>query len=93
MIEARNVTRKPASLALPPVSGLIALCALSASLSGCAIFEKPVVISADKLCQSWKHQTVKPSDVISDATAAKIEGNNKSRPEWGCEYGKDKAKG
>lgn len=92
MSEARNVTKKPASQGQQPVSKLIALSVLSASLSGCALFEKPVVISADKLCQSWKHQKVKPGDVLHDDTASTIEGNNKSRPEWGCEYGANKAK-
>lgn len=59
-------------------------------LTGCG---KTVVVTADQLCQSWKHQTVSKDDKLTDGTAAVAEGNNKSRPEWGCQYGKDKAKG
>ncbi len=61
-----------------------------ALLSGCA--KTHVLIAADELCASWKHQTVRKADQITDATAAIAEGNNKARPAWGCEYGKNKAK-
>jgi hypothetical protein len=58
-------------------------------LSGCS---KTVVVTAEELCKSWRHQTVSKDDKITNDTAAVAEGNNKSRPEWGCEYGADKAK-
>lgn len=59
-------------------------------LTGCA---KTVVVTASELCRSWKHQTVSKDDKITNDSAAIAEGNNKSRPEWGCEYGKNKEKG
>ena len=49
-------------------------------------------MTADELCQSWKHQTVSKNDKLTQGTAEIAEGNNKARPEWGCEYGADKAK-
>jgi uncharacterized protein YceK len=59
-------------------------------LSGCS--KQIVVIAADELCKSWKHQTVSKKDVLTDGTASGIEGSNKARPEWGCEPGKNEAK-
>jgi len=59
-------------------------------LQGCS---KTIVVTADELCRSWRHQTVSKGDTLTDGTAATIEGNNKSRPEWGCEPGQNKAKG
>lgn len=59
-------------------------------LGGCS---KSFVVTADELCRSWRHQTVSKHDVLTEGTAATIEGNNKSRPEWGCEPGQDRAKG
>lgn len=61
-----------------------------ALLSGCS--QKIVVIAADELCKSWKHQTVSKKDVLTDETATIAEGNNKARPEWGCMLGKNEAK-
>lgn len=72
------------------LKNITALLAAPALLTGCA---KTVVVTADQLCQSWKHQTVSKDDKVTNDTAAIAEGNNKSRPEWGCEYGKNKAKG
>lgn len=64
-----------------------------ALLSGCAETPKPVPIATDKLCQSgWKHQQITKDDKLSDKTASAIEGNNKARPDWGCEYGENRAK-
>lgn len=69
---------------------ITAMLAAPVLLAGCS---KTVVVTADQLCQSWKHQTVSKDDKLTDKTAATAEGNNKSRPEWGCEYGQNKAKG
>lgn len=60
-----------------------------ALLSGCS---GTVVVTAEKLCQDWLHQTVSKNDKISDGTASDMEASNKSRPQWGCEYGANKAK-
>jgi hypothetical protein len=76
---------------MPPLLKRLTLAlALLVPLSGCA---KQIVVTADALCKSWKHQTVSKRDVLTQDTAAGIEGNNKARPEWGCEYGQDQAKG
>lgn len=72
------------------LKNITVLLAGTALLTGCS---KTVVVTADQLCQSWQHQTVSKDDKLSNDTAAIAEGNNKSRPEWGCEYGKNKAKG
>lgn len=69
------------------------LLALPALLTGCETMPKPAPIASEYLCKSWRHQTVSKNDQLTEATAAQIEGNNKSRPEWGCEYGDDRAKG
>jgi hypothetical protein len=69
---------------------IIATLTALALLQGCA---KSIVVTADELCRSWRHQTVSKSDTLTDGTAATIEGNNKSRGEWGCEPGQNKAKG
>lgn len=37
--------------------------------------------------------TIKAADRITESTAAQIEGSNKARPEWGCAYGENRAKG
>lgn len=63
---------------------------LLAPLSGCAT--KPIVVTAEELCKSWRHQTISKDDKLTDQTASQIEGNNKARPAWGCEPGKDRAK-
>lgn len=68
------------------------LLASLALLSGCAEIPKPAPIATDKLCQSWRHQTIRKADKLTDDTASQIEGGNKARPEWGCEYGENSAK-
>lgn len=69
-------------------------CALMLSapvlLSGCS---NTIVVTADKLCADWRHQTVSKNDKMTDGTAAQVEASNKSRPAWGCQYGQNKAKG
>lgn len=60
-------------------------------LSGCAKTQW-YVVSADQLCESWQHQTLEPQDRLTDKSAAIAEGNNRSRPHWGCEYGANRAK-
>jgi hypothetical protein len=59
-------------------------------LAGCS---KNIVVTAEELCRSWRHQTVSKADALTDKTAATIEGNNESRVEWGCAPGQNKAKG
>ena len=49
------------------------------------------VVTANELCQDWRHQTVSKQDKMTDKTASQIEASNKSRPVWGCEYGKNGA--
>ena len=66
--------------------------ALLALLTGCAQTQKPAPIAADKLCQSWRHKTITKADKLSEPTASQIEGDNKARPEWGCEFGENRAK-
>lgn len=61
-------------------------------LSACA-GSPAAIVNADALCRDWRHQTVSKADKITDQTATDIEANNKSRPNWGCEYGANKAKG
>jgi hypothetical protein len=61
-------------------------------LSGCAQTPVPVPIATDKLCQSWQHKTIKKADKLTDETASKIEGDNKARVEWQCEFGENRAK-
>lgn len=58
-------------------------------LQGCG---PSFVVTAEELCRSWRHQTVSKADVLTDGTAATIEGNNQSRDEWGCQAGQNKAK-
>lgn len=60
-------------------------------LTGCA-GTNPVVVTAEALCKDWGHQTISKADKLSDETASQIEANNKSRPNWGCEYGENRAK-
>lgn len=68
------------------------LLASLALLTGCAQTPAPVPIATDKLCQSWRHKTITKADKLSEPTASQIEGDNKARPEWGCEYGENRAK-
>lgn len=74
---------------LPHLKRLTLALALLAPLTGCA---KNLVVTAEELCRSWKHQTVSKRDTLTQETAAGIEGSNKARPNWGCEYGADAAK-
>jgi hypothetical protein len=60
-------------------------------LSACAKTEAPALIAADKLCRDWTHQQIRKADQIPDPTASQIEANNKSRPNWGCAYGKNES--
>lgn len=64
-----------------------------ALLTACEKTPPPVAI-ADRtaLCRDWKHTTISKKDVLTDQTATQIEAGNKSRPNWGCEYGRDEAK-
>lgn len=71
----------------------IILLASLALLTGCAQTQSHALIAAEQLCQSWRHQTISKHDKITDGTASQIEGSNKARPEWGCEYGANRAKG
>lgn len=77
---------------LPNPRKFMMLLACQALLTGCAKTDSPVQIATDKLCESWRHQTIRKADRLTEPTAAQIEGNNKSRPEWGCQYGADTAK-
>jgi hypothetical protein len=62
-------------------------------LTGCAKEQPtPIPIATDKLCQSWQHKTIKKADKLTDETASKIEGDNKARVEWQCEFGENRAK-
>lgn len=61
-------------------------------LAGCA--KEYVMIAKEDLCEKgWKHQTVSKEDKMTEPTARIADGNNRARPAWGCEYGKNKAKG
>lgn len=69
---------------------LSACCVIAAGIvSGCA--SKSVVVTADELCRDWRHQTVSKHDRLTQETASQIEANNKSRPQWGCAYGRNEA--
>lgn len=67
------------------------LLALLALLTGCAPTGQ-LVVTADELCKDWQHQTISKADKITEATASQIEALNKSRPNWGCQYGENRAK-
>ena len=72
---------------------LILLLASPVLLTACAATPKPALIAADKLCESWRHTTIRKADRLTEDTAAQIEGSNKARPAWGCDYGANQAKG
>jgi hypothetical protein len=59
---------------------------------GCAKTEVVATVDRNALCADWKHQTISKRDVLTEETARQIEANNKSRPAWSCEYGRDEAK-
>lgn len=50
-----------------------------------------LVVTADHLCRDWQHQTISKADKLTEPTAAQIEALNKSRPNWGCTYGENRA--
>lgn len=59
-------------------------------LTGCAVTPYRVV-TAGELCQDWRHKTVSKDDKLTEKTASDLEADNKSRPAWGCAYGKNEA--
>ncbi len=67
------------------------LLVLLAALTGCAKTASHVLI-AEQLCKDWQHQQIRKADQITEPTASQIEAQNKSRPNWGCEYGENRAK-
>lgn len=80
------MTGKLANRNLPRLMLLLASPVL---LTGCAKTQPYALIARDSLCRSWQHQTISKDDKLTEKTASGIEGNNKARPEWGCEYGKN----
>lgn len=67
------------------------LLVLLAALTGCGK-TVPHVLIAEQLCKDWQHQQIRKADQITEPTASQIEAQNKSRPNWGCEYGENRAK-
>lgn len=61
-------------------------------LSGCSTIPYRVV-TVEEMCRDWRHMTVSKKDVLTEETASGIEAGNKSRPAWGCQFGKNEAKG
>lgn len=76
----------------PPLRKLTLLLLSPVLLIGCAKTPEAVPIAVDKLCQSWRHQTITKADQLADSTAAQIEGHNNARTSWGCAYGSNRAK-
>lgn len=83
---------------LTKLKKLSLLLASQVLLTGCALIPQsaqtvPELIAADKLCQSWRHLQLRPQDFqsMTDETAQEIEGNNKARVPWGCQYGDNSA--
>lgn len=74
---------------MTPIKKFAMLLPLLVLLSGCA---QNFVVTANELCQDWRHQTVSKDDQITDQTASQIEASNKSRVNWGCVAGKNVAK-
>ena len=69
----------------------IAFCVtLAGIVSACT--GKPIVVTADELCKDWRHSTVSRNDKLTQETAEQIEASNKSRPNWGCASGENRAK-
>ena len=54
-------------------------------------YSKPVIVDAEHLCRDWRHKTVSKKDVLTQETAADLEADNLSRPNWGCKYGENRA--
>lgn len=63
-----------------------------ALLTGCATTPPPAPIAVNDLCKSWTHKRIKAADKLTEETAQMLEGDNKARPAWGCEYGANRAK-
>lgn len=61
-----------------------------ALLTGCAKTGQ-LVLTAENLCRDWQHLQIRKADALTEATAAGIEALNKSRPNWGCTYGVNRA--
>jgi hypothetical protein len=51
-----------------------------------------MIVTAEELCRDWRHSTVSKSDKLTQETAEQIEASNKSRPNWGCASGENRAK-
>lgn len=76
---------------MPRTMKCAALLLLPVLLTACA-GTSPYVVTAESLCKDWTHQQIRRADQITEPTASQIEANNKSRPNWGCEYGQNRAK-
>lgn len=50
-----------------------------------------MVVQAEQLCEDWRHKTVSKDDVLTQDTAASLEADNLSRPNWGCKFGENRA--
>lgn len=49
------------------------------------------MIAVENLCRDWRHKTISRQDKLTEETASQIDADNKSRPAWGCAYGKNEA--
>ncbi len=87
-LPARKPERKPMQRILKFVIMLASLV-----LSSACSKTLPRVVTAEEICRDWRHQTVSKSDRLTEKTASTIESGNKSRPAWGCAYGRNEAKG
>jgi hypothetical protein len=58
-------------------------------LIGCAGRADVATVDRDALCKDWRHGTISKQDKLTEETASQIEANNKSRPAWGCAYGRN----
>lgn len=76
---------------MPKVKKLVLLLAPLVLLTGC-LKTLPLVVTVEELCKDWRHKTVSKQDRLTEQTASDLEADNKSRPNWGCEYGANKAK-
>lgn len=66
---------------------------LCCMLCACANKQDIALINTENLCKDWRDIYISKKDVLTEETASQIEGNNKARPAWGCQYGQDRAKG
>src|SRR5262245_38591401 len=81
--------RIAAGIAAKALFALAALTVLTIS-AGCDT-TKYVFVDRGDLCKSWKHQTVSKDDKMTQPTAKIADGNNASRPVWGCKFGRNEA--